>query len=197
MLTVTGVFSRTERVLVPTYDADGRCPAHPDSLATRSQRCHPVPENPMNRTRVVQALKLIGTWLPALLLVAIFLPQGWAKFSDASGWAVAFRHWGYPAWFRILIGIVELSAVGCLLSGRWAALGAMMIVTVMLGAMGTHIGFDNGRHLTSEVVPLTLAIIVLVIRRAQSWFQSSQPLTQTTCRSVWAISTRSRCASIT
>ena len=121
----------------------------------------------MNRTRVIQALKLIGTWLPALLLVAIFLPQGWAKFSDASGWAVAFRHWGYPAWFRILIGIVELSAVGCLLSGRWAALGAMMIATVMLGAMGTHIVFDNGRHLTSEVVPLTLAIIVLVIRRAQ------------------------------
>src|SRR5215216_5983349 len=86
------------------------------------------PRLPMNRTRVIQAMKLIGMWLPALLLVAIFLPQGWAKFSDASGWAVAFRHWGYPAWFRILIGIVELSAVGCLLSGRFAALGAMLIV---------------------------------------------------------------------
>src|SRR5215213_2179413 len=106
-------------------------------------------------------------WLPALLLVTIFLPQGWAKFSDTSGWAVAFRHWGYPAWFRILIGVVELSAVGCLLSGRAAVLGAMMIITVMLGAMGTHVVFDHGRHLTSEVVPLTLATIVLVIRRSQ------------------------------
>src|SRR5215213_9573690 len=106
-------------------------------------------------------------WLPALLLVTIFLPQGWAKFSDTSGWAVAFRHWGYPAWFRILIGVVELSAVGCLLSGRWAALGAMMIITVMLGAMLTHVLFDHGRHLQSEVVPLTLAVIVLVVRRGQ------------------------------
>ena len=121
----------------------------------------------MNRTRVIYVLKLIGTWLPALLLVTIFLPQGWAKFSDTSGWAVAFRHWGYPAWFRVLIGVVELSAVGLLLSGRWAAMGAMLIVTVMLGAMATHVVFDNGRHLQSEVVPLTLAIIVLVIRRAQ------------------------------
>jgi hypothetical protein len=34
----------------------------------------------------------------------------------------------------------------------------------MLGAMGTHLALDHGRHLTSEVVPLTLATIVLIAR---------------------------------
>ena len=100
--------------------------------------------------------RLIGTWLPAVLLAFIFVPQGWAKFSDTSGWAVAFRHWGYPDWFRILIGVVELSAVVLLLSGRAAVVGALLIIAVMLGAMGTHLVFDHGRHMTSEVVPLTL-----------------------------------------
>jgi uncharacterized membrane protein YphA (DoxX/SURF4 family) len=95
----------------------------------------------------------------------IFAPQGWAKFSDTSGWAVAFRHWGYPDWFRMLIGVMELSAVLLLLSGRGAVFGALLIVVVMLGGMGTHIVLDQGRHLTSEVVPLTLAIVVLLLRR--------------------------------
>jgi uncharacterized membrane protein YphA (DoxX/SURF4 family) len=121
----------------------------------------------MQSHRLVRAAKLAGTWLPALLLVSIFLPQGWAKFSDTSGWAVAFRHWGYPAWFRVLIGVVELTAVGCLLSGRAAAIGALLIIAVMLGAWGTHIAFDHGRHMTSEVVPLVLGLIVLAIRRSQ------------------------------
>jgi hypothetical protein len=38
---------------------------------------------------------------------------------------------------------------------------------VMLGAWGTHLVFDGGRHMTSEVVPLVLAVIVLLVRRRQ------------------------------
>jgi putative oxidoreductase len=103
-------------------------------------------------------------WIPALLLLTIFLPQGWAKFSDQSGWAAAFRGWGYPVWFRVVIGIIELSACALLLWPRTARFGAAGIIAVMLGAMGTHLALDHGRHLTSEVVPLTLATIVLIAR---------------------------------
>jgi uncharacterized membrane protein YphA (DoxX/SURF4 family) len=99
-------------------------------------------------------------WIPAILLMLIFARQGWSKFDDASGWARAFRHWGYPDW-------LELSAVALLALGRTAAFGALIIVIVMLGAMATHIALDGGRHLTSEVVPLTLSTIVLIVRRRQ------------------------------
>jgi putative oxidoreductase len=132
------------------------------------RRSEPVPiVDPMNKTTFVRVAKIIGTWLPAILLILIFAPQGWAKFSDTSGWAVAFRHWGYPAWFRVTIGVLELGAVLLLALGRTAAFGAVVILGVMLGAWGTHLVFDGGRHMTSEVVPLVLAGIVLIVRRRQ------------------------------
>ena len=121
----------------------------------------------MQKETVKTVAKFVGTWLPAILLVLIFAPQGWAKFDDASGWAKAFRHWGYPDWFRMLIDVVELSGVAMLLLGRTAALGALLLICVMLGAMATHVAFDGGRHMTSEIVPLTLSTIVLIIRRGQ------------------------------
>lgn len=121
----------------------------------------------MQKQTVVKVAKTIGIWLPAILLVLIFAPQGWSKFFDDSGWARAFRHWGYPDWFRVTIGIMELAAVALLLLGRTAAMGAILIIIVMLGGMATHVIFDGGRHMTSEVVPLVLATTVLVLRRTQ------------------------------
>jgi uncharacterized membrane protein YphA (DoxX/SURF4 family) len=97
----------------------------------------------------------------------IFAPQGWSKFFADSGWGRAFRHWGYPDWFRVTIGVMELSAVALLLLGRTAAFGALLVIAVMLGGMATHVIFDGGRHMTSEVVPLVLGTVVLVLRRSQ------------------------------
>jgi len=121
----------------------------------------------MDKTTLGKVARFIGAWLPAILLILLFARQGWAKFSDTSGWGVAFRHWGYPAWFRVTIGILELGAALLLALGRTAAFGALIIIVVMLGAWVTHLVFDGGRHMTSEVVPLVLATIVLVVRRAQ------------------------------
>lgn len=119
----------------------------------------------MNKTTLGTLARTVGMWLPALLLILLFARQGWAQFSDSSGWAAAFRHWGYPDWFRVTIGVLELTAALLLALGRTAALGALIIIVVMLGAWATHIVFDGGRHMTSEVVPLVLASIVLILRR--------------------------------
>lgn len=121
----------------------------------------------MTRDHLIKAARVIGTWLPAILLVLIFVPQGLAKFDDSSGWARAFRLWGYPDWFRITIGALELLAALLLITGRAAVLGAMTIMVIMLGGMATHLIFEGGKHMTSEIVPLTLATIVFVIRRKQ------------------------------
>ena len=118
----------------------------------------------MDKTQRGALAKLAIAWIATVLLTLIFVPAGWAKFSDHSGWAIAFRHWGYPTWFRILIGVLELGGVGLLLTGRWAVAGAAAIIAVMLGGMGTHVAFDGGRHMTSEVVPLVLASVVLWMR---------------------------------
>jgi putative oxidoreductase len=122
------------------------------------------PETMMDRARMIRWTRLIGVWAATLLLATIFIPQGLAKFSDTSGWATAFRHWGYPTWFRIAIGVIELGGIALMLWPRSAKWGAMAILVVMGGAWVTHIAFDGGRHMTSEVVPIVLASVVLWLR---------------------------------
>ncbi len=121
----------------------------------------------MHRQTLIKSAKIVGTWLPTLLLVLVFTLQGLAKFSDSSGWVAAFRGWGYPDWFRMTIGVVELVAALSLLWRRTAPIGALLIICVMLGGMATHLIFDAGRHMTSELGPLIFATIVLIIRRRE------------------------------
>ena len=104
-------------------------------------------------------------WVFALFLSWIFIRQGFAKFDAASGWARAFRAWHFPVWFRILIGVLEMSAAVLLLWKRTAFAGAVIIGLVMLGAMGTHIYWSRPGQVTSEILPLFLATMVALGRR--------------------------------
>lgn len=115
-----------------------------------------------NRRRVVLDVVL---WVFALFLAWVFIRQGIAKFSDTSGWAQAFRAWHFPVWFRICIGIAETTAAVLLLSRRTAFAGAIIIIAVMIGAMGTHIYWGRPGQVTSEVLPLLLATLVAIGRR--------------------------------
>ena len=117
----------------------------------------------------------LALWIPTLFLVWVFARQGAAKFSDTSGWAQAFRFWHFPVWFRILIGVLEVSAAALLLTRRTAAIGAILIVMVMLGAMGTHIYWGRPGQVTSEMLPLTLALLVLWGRRRQLTARFARP----------------------
>jgi uncharacterized membrane protein YphA (DoxX/SURF4 family) len=113
----------------------------------------------MSDRRVAIAREAI-LWLITVFLAYVFLRQGFAKFSDASGWARAFRAWHYPDWFRMLIGFIEVSAVLLLFVRRLALIGAIMIMMVMVGGMATHVWWGQPRYITSEILPLILATIV-------------------------------------
>lgn len=115
-----------------------------------------------NRRRVILDVVL---WVFALFLAWVFIRQGIAKFSDTSGWAQAFRQWHFPVWFRVCIGIAETTAAVLLLSRRTAFAGAIIIIAVMLGAMGTHIYWGRPGQVTSEILPLLLATLVAIGRR--------------------------------
>jgi uncharacterized membrane protein YphA (DoxX/SURF4 family) len=82
-------------------------------------------------------------WLITLFLARIFIIAGWAKFSATSGWARAFAHWGFPIWFRVLVGVIEVAGELLLLIPSTAIYAALALVVIMLGAMGTHIIADN------------------------------------------------------
>jgi uncharacterized membrane protein YphA (DoxX/SURF4 family) len=113
------------------------------------------------RTLAIEAV----LWLFSLFLASIFIRQGLAKFDDTSGWAQAFRTWHFPVWFRVLIGVLEVSAGALLLIPRTALAGAAIIIVVMLGGMGTHLYWGQPQYMTSEIMPLFLASIIALGRR--------------------------------
>ena len=106
----------------------------------------------------------LALWVPTLFLVWVFAQQGSAKFSNTSGWARAFAFWHFPVWFRILIGCIEVIAAILLLTRRTAPLGAALIAVVMLGGMATHIYWKHPSQVTSEILPLALALLVMIGR---------------------------------
>jgi uncharacterized membrane protein YphA (DoxX/SURF4 family) len=93
-----------------------------------------LPQEPqVSRKEIAREIVL---WVFALFLTWVFIRQGLAKFDDTSGWARAFRTWHFPVSFRILIGMIEISAAVLLLWRRTAFIGAVLVLVVMLGAMG-------------------------------------------------------------
>ena len=121
----------------------------------------------MDREKVKAIAKEVGIWIPTLFLVFVFTMQGAAKFSDTSGWARAFRYWGYPDWFLWTIGFAELLAAALLLWRRTAALGAALIIIVMIGGIGTHVAAGDRFWFRSETMPIVLATIVLLARHSR------------------------------
>jgi putative oxidoreductase len=112
-------------------------------------------------------------WAITLMLIMVFVRAGLDKFDPSSGWAKAFNFWGYPVWFRMVIGVLEIAAALLLLWPRTAAYGAAIIIIVMLGGMGTHIFVEHRpSRVTSEVLQLIFATAVLAGRwrtRIKPW----------------------------
>ena len=114
------------------------------------------------KTRAARIGLEVALWALTALLVMVFARAGVAKFDSSSGWARAFAHWAYPVWFRVLIGLVEVAAAALLLWPRTAAYGAILIIAVMLGGMGTHAFIEHRpARATSELGQLVFASVVL------------------------------------
>ena len=117
------------------------------------------------RSRVLRIGLEVVLWALCLLLISVFARAGLAKFDAASGWSRAFDHWGYPIWFRVLIGVLEVAAAALLVWPRTAAFGAAIIILVMLGGMGTHAFIEHRpARATSELGQLVFASVVLAGR---------------------------------
>jgi putative oxidoreductase len=123
------------------------------------------------KNRVLAIVLELLLWALAVMLILVFARAGWAKFDPGSGWARAFAFWGYPVWFRITIGVLELAAAALLLWPRTAAYGAALIVVIMLGGMGTHVFVEHRpARATSELLHLVFASGVLAGRwKSRIW----------------------------
>jgi uncharacterized membrane protein YphA (DoxX/SURF4 family) len=81
-------------------------------------------------------------------------------------YAERFVDWGYPSWFRFVVGGIEgVCAVLLVIPGqRFRFIGAAVLVLVMVGAVTTHI--VNGFQASDNVAATSMLVIVAVIALA-------------------------------
>jgi len=109
-------------------------------------------------------VRSIGLWIVTALLACLFVLSGSMKFVNPD-MAENFAKWGYPDWFRILIGVVELAGGLILLLPRTALYAAGVLGIVMVGAVFTHLGHGETPQAAVPLVLLVLLVIVGYARR--------------------------------
>jgi len=96
----------------------------------------------------------------AWVLAVEFVAGGLIKLT-APSMGERFVDWGYPSWFRLVVGAGELVGGALLLSPRRRFLGAALLVVILVGATLTHI--VNGDPLSESVsAPLHLVLAATV-----------------------------------
>ncbi len=101
-------------------------------------------------------------WACAILLAAAFVGIGLSKLGGPSAlrWATRFEHWGYPASARYLVGALEILGGAGLLIPKWRRAAGAILVTLMIGAAGTHAVHGEFPRL---IPPLVLGAIALLV----------------------------------
>jgi putative oxidoreductase len=118
----------------------------------------------MTKSRIA---KEVVIWIVTLLVALVCLRSGLMKMPGVPGvefWMRDFARWGYPDWFRMVVGIAELLAFVLLLVPRSAGFGASIFAVVMLGAIFTHATHGESARLPFNVLLLALSAIVLLAR---------------------------------
>lgn len=119
--------------------------------------------------------KTVATWVLSGLLALLFLMAGGSKLAGAEQHVKGFAHWGYPDWFRLVVGSVEVVSAVLLLVPRAAFFGAAGLAAVMAGATYTHLFRATGEGGMAAFTLLLLAFAGLLAwaRRPASFRERS------------------------
>jgi uncharacterized membrane protein YphA (DoxX/SURF4 family) len=103
----------------------------------------------------------IFIWIIGLWFAYRLIRMGVPKLIQGGMWTNAFERWGYPAWFRVFIGVLEIIGGLLLLVPRVRHFGAMILFVIMIGALITRI--INGTSLDDALSITFNAIIFLYL----------------------------------
>ena len=116
----------------------------------------------MTKSRIIKEVVL---WLVTLFLALVCLRSGLQKVTGNIFWVRDFHRWGYPDWFRLVVGVAELISMVLLLVPRVASFGASLFAVVMLGAIFTHYTNNETSRLPFNLLLLTLSLVIVFARR--------------------------------
>jgi len=106
--------------------------------------------------RLLPIVVRLLNWILALLFLAV----GTAKFTSPIC-AKLFVDWGYPSWFRLVVGVVEICSGLGLIFARTRRYAGAALILVMCGAAGTHIIHPEWPRVVVCVVLASLVVVVM------------------------------------
>jgi len=110
--------------------------------------------------------KSAGLWIVRGLLALAFAGAGGAKLYGVPMLVESFQHIGLGQWFRYLTGVLEVLGAILILTPSLAAVGAVLLICIMIGATVTHL-FVVGGSAVPALVLLALSAVVAYAKRDQ------------------------------
>jgi uncharacterized membrane protein YphA (DoxX/SURF4 family) len=107
---------------------------------------------------------IVVAWILSALLALAFLASGIPKLLTVPVWAQKFTHWGYPGWFLLAIGTLEIAGAILLLIPRWTRYGALVLAAVMIGATYTHLKNGEGLQVLRPLICLACLGLLFWLR---------------------------------
>jgi len=96
----------------------------------------------------------VGLWVAQIVVAAMFLMAGGAKFAGAAPMVALFDAIGIGQWFRYVTGSIEVVSAVALLVPSSAAFGALLLIPTMVGAVITHLFIVGGSPLMAVILLL-------------------------------------------
>lgn len=107
-------------------------------------------------------LQIVAIWLLTTVLVALFVLAGGGKLAATDQAVHEFQRFGYPPWFMLVIGAIEVGAGLCLLFPSTALFAALALLPIMAGAAWTLWGV--GDSVAPPAIVGTLIVILAWLR---------------------------------
>jgi putative oxidoreductase len=116
----------------------------------------------MNRLIHSKAVLWTLTILPAIAL----FQAGAGKLIHRLVWVENFERWGYPGWFWLAVGALEVISGIALLVPRAASAAAIVLAVTMVWALATFLHAGEATRMLGPLVVLPFLCSVAYLRRS-------------------------------
>ena len=101
----------------------------------------------------------VGLWILQIGAAGMFLMVGLFKLSGDPRMVGLFDAIGLGQWLRYVTGSLEVGGAVLLLIPRLSGLGALLLVSVMLGAVATHLFIVGGSALGATILLIVTGVV--------------------------------------